>query len=398
MWSNRAKRKPWCIGLDVASDGIRMLQMRATESRLAICAGAQWRAINNGSPSSGLDPSEAAQAGREILRAGNFAGRRVVSSIGCDEIHIKTIRLPKMPPDEWRPAVMARAREEFDLDLSEVCLFAIRSGPVLQENDGTWEIILLAVPDNALRRRVELLEMMGLEVEALDTEPLALFRWFRGLFRRANDRQGPNAIINVSPTGCMVIVTQGENVLFIRNIERGGNRLTQAAAERLGLSFEDAARARREIMNECAGESRGTDTLRPPWVNPPRDESLLWAVHDAVRDEADELVMQIGLSLRYCSTTFGCRRIERAIMTGQDAWDPSLRYLLGERLAVRCQCAWPLRGMDVSQCPTFADRRGVMADWAICTGLASREKFNERARVENTIPTDLPDTARLEGV
>ena len=57
-----------------------------------------------------------------------------------------------------------------------------------------------------------------------------------------------------------------------------------------------------------------------------------------------------------------------------------------------------LRGVDVSQCPTFADRRGIMADWATCAGLASWEKFNERGRVENTILGDLPDTYRLEGV
>ena len=42
MWKILHKHRPWPIGLAIAADGVRMLQLRPVGSRLAVVAGAQW--------------------------------------------------------------------------------------------------------------------------------------------------------------------------------------------------------------------------------------------------------------------------------------------------------------------------------------------------------------------
>lgn len=364
------KKHIWPIGLDMAPDGIRMLQLQSADSRLMVRAGAQWKSASPGEH----DPfahQAAAKAVGEILDSGPFHGRRVVASVPMDDIHVRTLRVPEMGPEELLCTIQAKAHEAFDFDLSVSKLLALQAGHVILGDDSCREIILLAVPNYAIRRRQDWLEDLGLKVEHLDVEPLALFRAFRRLRRRNTDRNRISAVAEVSRSGCLVLVAQGRHLLFLKHIARGQDDLTRSAAEQLGLSFEDADQLRRQIMTDYAEQTRDMRMPEPDRALDETRDSIWWTVHDAVRAEADKLVNDIGLCLRYCSTTFGCPQIETLTLTGSGAWDPSLVVLLSDRLGLHCQGAGPLHDVDTSHCPLFGDRRTVLSDWTRCMGLAS---------------------------
>ncbi len=373
MWNILKRTKPWPIGLAIAHDGIRMLQLHSSDGRLAVLAGAQWLTGQTG--------EGAVNAVREVLREGNFEGKGVVSSIGNDEIHLRSIRLPIMSQEELHKSIASKASDMFGFDVSLSQLQVLGSAPVIMGDESCQEVIVAAVPNYAIRRRRELLEKMGLTGIAIEIEPLAVFRGFHRLLRRGSDKHALNVLVNVSPTSTLVLVAHGADILFIKNIERGGQQLSQAASEQLGLSIEDAQQLRQQLKMDLLQRTRSLGQVQPVPEGREKQNPVFWSVYDAVRTEADALVLEIGLCLRYCSTTFGCEALRKITMTGQEAWDPSLLHLLGERLGLRCEIVQPFRDIDVSKSRIFRDRRGMLTDWTTCIGLASWAESSETVAV-----------------
>ena len=111
---------------------------------------------------------------------------------------------------------------------------------------------------------------------------------------------------------------------------------------------------------------------------------MSWTVIDAVRGKVEELGREVALCLRYCSVTFRGLRPKRVMMTGGQAYDPAVMKLLGEQLAIECHIAQPLKGIDTSAADLGSDRRGMLAEWNLCAGLAFRsEEYERTARRTN---------------
>ncbi|MCD4825706.1 MAG: pilus assembly protein PilM, partial [Phycisphaerae bacterium] len=217
-----------------------------------------------------------------------------------------------------------------------------------------------------------------------DPEPFALLRAMGQIFRRSADRAVPHAVVKISQFHTLIVIVQNGRILSVRSIDRGGANLGQAAAEHLGLSFEDAQRLRQNCMAIAAGGGNASlSSDAGSW-----QDSVSWALHDAVRTEAEEFTLQIELALRYCSTTFGCPKIQAVTLAGTDAWDPSLRILLAKRLGREPEGYSPLRGVDVSRCSLFADRRGILTGWTTCMGLALAGESPRRADQAIVLPRE----------
>ncbi len=60
-------------------------------------------------------------------------------------------------------------------------------------------------------------------------------------------------------------------------------------------------------------------------------------------------------------------------LTGGEVYDTLLVRLLGEQVALKCVVGHPLKGIDVAAVDLNWDRRGMLAEWAMCTGLAMRD-------------------------
>jgi len=383
MWRIHNRGKPPPIGLDISSDGVRMLQFENTEEPLKVLSGAFWRP-NVRDTQSGLDSDRTVQAVREIFHAGRFKGRGVVSAIGSEDVHIRHVRIENLRPERAYANILDRARSVFDFDAKKIAkLFVLGSTPLLHEGKDVREIVLLAIPNHAVEQRRALLEKMGLELDGIEAEPISLFRAFQRFLRRNSDRNITNAIVNVSAESTLVIVSRGAEICFLKKIDIGTRKLTEAVKEHLGLSFEDAARLRCYLMEENIKHSRSMGLANPAHTSQSPTSTMLWSVHDAVRSQIDALVLDIGLCVRYCSTTFGCQRIEKVTLMGAGAWDPSLIYMLGESLGLRCEVTQPMQSIDVSQCPIFGDRRGVAPDWTNCVGLALGWKENRNRELSD---------------
>ena len=410
MWSLFQHHRPWPIALDLGAGSIRLLQLRRLGGRMTVTASAIWRyptAVQaaeepQAAPESGhaCGPSQrrdmAVEAVRAMLRDHRFQGRRVVTALSTSQLCIKSVRLEGAPSlfaplpegltagdDKLRQTLLEEARARFNFDVQPDQLFAFPAGPVRQGADVRNEVILLAVHPRTIEEHLSLLADMGLTVERVDAEPVAMFRGFERFLRRAADEQAVTVVIDIGLTGTRVVVARGRQIVFIKCIDIGGRRLTEAVARQLNIRYEEACDLRVRMMRESS------DAPASPEPGAPRGAGgVAWTVRDALRGEVEALAREVNLCLRYCSVTFRGLRPDRLTVIGGEAYDAGVVQALSEHLGTPCVVGQPLKGMDTSAVDLGGDRRGMLTEWSICVGLAARDADPMSWNADADVPGD----------
>jgi len=362
MLGLRLRGRPGPIGLDVGSEGVKLLQLRRSGGKISVAAAAHSRFPQN---SSGPDSDPAAriqlatQAVRDAISRGGFRGRNTVSCLRSDELAIKNVRLPHMPDPELTKAVVWECQERFGFAVAPDQVHYFNAGEVRQGPEVRDEVIMMAVSDETIQRHLEMLEQMQLRPLHVDAEPSALFRTYRRYLRRAEDASTVSVIVDIGLSSTKVIVARGRTVLLIRSFDIAGESLNQSVAKELGLSYGEAVNIRGRLRQSkaAASETPGQVEL---------------SVVDAIRGQVEALAQEIGLCLRYCSVTFRGLRPGQITLTGGEAYDSGLIKLLGECLDRPCEVGQPLRGVRLGRADMGGDRRGVLTEWSVVTGLALR--------------------------
>jgi type IV pilus assembly protein PilM len=361
------------IAMDLGGDSVKMLQLKRDGAGASVAASAKWRvpAALRSDPVQRRSATVAAV--REMLRRGGFRGRNVCSSLSCCDLAIKNVRLPSLNPAELADAVQEEARNRLGLDVAPDRLSYLHAGQVRQGNDTREEVILLGAPQPVVDEHVAILGDMGLRVQHIEAEPIALFRTFERRLRRTTDEQAVSVVADIGFRGTRILVARGRQIVFIKNIELGGQRFTEAVAKQLNVSLAEAADLRVRNAGEKAVTKPAGDGPAAATDAPAPGDSVTWSLYDAIRAEVDLLGKEIALCLRYCSVTFRGVRPASVILVGGEAHDPAVVSLLGEHLNMPCSVGEPLRGIDVSAVDLGGDRRANLAEWTLCAGLAMRD-------------------------
>jgi type IV pilus assembly protein PilM len=372
-------RRRWPIALDIGTDSMRMLQMHSVGGATAVRACGRWR-LPASAPREGESWRQlVTAAARDLLANGNFRGNRVISALSCSQLKIKNVRLPAMSPEELDQTVQWEARERFGCDFAPDQLHFLRAGQVRQGSDSNQEVILIGAPGDVVEAHLSLLEEIGLRPEHIEAEPVAMFRPYERLLRRRADEDAITVVVDLGYSATRVVVAQGRRIVLIKRIDVGGKKLTEAVAKQLGLPFEEACELREQISREPPGaEGEESPAARPD------PNSVSWTVLDALRGEVADLAREIALCLRYCSVTFRGLHPKQVTVTGGQAYDQAMVQLLSEQLGVECHVGQPLKSVDTSAVDLGADRRGMLAEWNVCAGLAFRCAESERNSRKNS--------------
>jgi type IV pilus assembly protein PilM len=365
------RKERWPIALDIGSNSIKVLQFDEANGGLVARACGQWQF-----PAIAGDPEQRSEmvvdAISEILRRGDFRGRRSVSSLSCSEMDIKNVRLARTSKSEMEKALQWEAQDRFAFDVVPDRLKYVDAGQVRSGTETRNEIIMLAAAEKSIEDHLSILDAVGLKPEHIYPEPLAVFRMAQRFLRRQADIGTVSVILDLGARGTRVIVARGRQIVFIKTIDIGGRAFDEAVAAQLNLELADAVELRARVMQENAsliGGNRKSDQDEPQETRSDVD----WTIRDAVRGKVEELAREIALCLRYCSVTFRGLRPNSVLMAGGEVYDPAIMELLTENLGIDCNVAQPMRGIDVSHVVLGMGRRTPMCEWSVASGLAMRD-------------------------
>ena len=420
MFAGRFSSSTGLIGIDYGSCGVKMLQARDKGGRLQIvgaaridCAAAPQPAEPSGAPSDESESHVAAVADvtglaqqiRAAFASGGFSGTRCVISLARDDVHLQSVRLPKMPDDELRQTALWEASQRFGLDRNAMEVDFLRTGAILQSGESREEVILIAASHAAINARVEPVLAAGLRPVAVDTGFSALVRTFSRQARRESDRAKVRAVVDVGDSGATVLIVRGDQVAFCKPIAIGGRQFNLAVAEHLQMQPHQAAELRASrIARECERRNPSAEHARAG-AAPDRergstpheaDAATDRAVYEAVRPLMGDLVKEVMLCLRYYGVTFRGHPPDHIIVTGGDGLEPKLDDVLAnackapvtfdDPAGTLMSCLPGIRGC-MNRTP------GPSAIWSVALGLSLRGISKRGQKSDDTAKPAAPPIA-----
>lgn len=301
---------------------------------------------------------------RDAISTRPFCGREVIAGLGLNEFQMKSIRLPKMPPEEIATAVEFEAQDRFDLGGKPAQVRFLTAGEVRHGNEIKEEVIVFAASEEAVTTKVQLLQSLGLRPAAMDVTPCAVARSFVRFLRRSEDSAAVNVFLDVGGRGSSIVITRGTDICFMKLLEVGGEQMNAAVAKALNLAPDQAAELRVRIMREGASGQTDIASIIP-------DEIRARAA-DAIRPHAERICRDMQLCLRYLAVTFRGQRPGTLTLVGGEAHEPELHRVFSSALDIPCTIGHPLRGMGRLELALTREERTLAPAWSVAAGLALR--------------------------
>jgi Tfp pilus assembly PilM family ATPase len=158
------------IGLDIGLDSIKMLQLdvagEGAARALSVVAAAKHLLPDEARKHPERRAALAAETIRRMFAQQPFVGRRVVAALPREIVHVKNLRLPRMPIDELPAAVEVEARSLFPFDAAGACIQFLPAGEVRQGSETRQEVIVMAARQADVDDFVQQLHGCGVEISA----------------------------------------------------------------------------------------------------------------------------------------------------------------------------------------------------------------------------------------
>lgn len=174
---------------------------------------------------------EIASGIKSILKASKIKGREASFAIPDFITFFTSFDLPKMNAEETEKAIELQARQRIPLHLSEVTLDWTIDNYIAKEKKN---ILLYAVPNEAIEHYKEIAKISGIKVHSLEAEVFGLARSF------GRKKKGINIIVDIGTESSTVNVIRGINPLISHSLDVSGRKLLQIIANRFNISYTEA--------------------------------------------------------------------------------------------------------------------------------------------------------------
>lgn len=284
-------------------------------------------------------------------------------------------RFVKLPPVEAKKIpdiVLFEARQQIPFPLDDVVWDFQKIGGGEEEEEGLTldaEVGIFAIKKDAVQRTLAPYQRMGIDVEAVQLAPLALYNFaafdyfYHGQKAKAaaagadgqpggisdeQDAEGDAAVLlDIGADKTDVVITDGDSI-WLRNLPIGGNHFTRALTKDLKLTFAKAEHLKRNATKA------------------PDPKKLYQAMRPVFQDFSNELQRSIG----YYTSTHRGQTIKKIIGVGNGFKLPGLQKFLQQNLSYDVERIIEFKGMagdEVLAQPVFSDN---MPGFAVAYGLA----------------------------
>jgi type IV pilus assembly protein PilM len=210
------------------------------------------------------------------------------------------------------------------------------------------DIIIMACHRPKLEKRLDIIERAGFSPLAVDVEPIAVLRSFTKQHRRESDKEERVLYVHIGNSNSMVVIAEGDHILFVKYIEIGGVDFDKAVSSHLNLSLKEATSIRRHH-----GDRRKKR----------RDSEVTKSLSESTRTVIEKLCSELSMCIRYHSVTFRGKPLVKIMLTGGEA-NEKIQQDLCQRLSLECELGDPIRNFE--NCPTS----GRAGQWDVASGLA----------------------------
>jgi type IV pilus assembly protein PilM len=251
------------------------------------------------------DGAAVTRALKTLWATNKFECRSVIVGITNQQVVVRDLVLPNLPPEQMAKALPFQAREVVPLPLDQALLDFTPLGPPDPASD-TVTGLLIAAPRAPISAAVQAVERAGLRVARVDLSSFALLRSIAG------ERLAVEAVVDIGAHLTNLVIHSRGIPKVVRAVPRGGQEITDLLVAKLSIEPGEAEAAK--CAHGVAGDDRKTVEIVEQGLRP--------------------IVAEIRSSIQYFSSTNAGARLERVSLTGRGALLPGLAQMLTDQLGV----------------------------------------------------------------
>jgi type IV pilus assembly protein PilM len=350
------------VGLDIGTDFIRAAQVKSTSDGFVL-TNYGWVTMPFGAAVDGeiVDPEAVSAALRELWKRSGFHVSDVAIGISSQKVIVRLIDLQFMERDELTKAIQYQAQDYIPYPVDQAILdFQIIGDYMTPSDEHMMEVLLVAAPREIITSAVQAVEGAKLRLAQVDVTAFALVRallgttpsWFNEEVENAGEALG---IVHVSSGLTNIAVVERGIPRFTRVSPLASNQFTQAVANVLNLTFDEAEELKNQVgLPAIDGAPESQDAQAPANAQ---------VAQEALEREANKFIAEVRRSLDYYLTqATQVRTIKRIYLTGTGSQLKNLASYLEKGLQTQVVIGDPLS--HVSPSPSIeqivmADRMGA---------------------------------------
>ena len=232
------------IGLDIGTSSVRAAQVTVTKSGPVLDRFGQV-ALPPGVVRDGevVDPDAVAQAIKTLWAQAKFTKKDVVLGVSNQKVVVRLVDIPWMPQDELRAALKFQVADLLPMPVDDAVLDFVPLEEVTSDATRLYRGLLVAASQDAVLDSIRAVQKAGLKVSTVDLTPFAVMR-VAGT-RDSLGLGGPEAVVDIGAKVTNIVVHEGGAPKFVRILLLGGDDITGAIVEKLGLSTPEAEQLKR---------------------------------------------------------------------------------------------------------------------------------------------------------
>jgi type IV pilus assembly protein PilM len=367
---------PVIVGLDIGTDHIRVAQVKAVGGSYMLTGyamvGVPMGAVVEGEI---VDVEAVAASIREMVRTSGLHPGDCAIGVSNQKVVVRLIDLPYMERSELEGAIQYQAQDYIPIPIEDAILdFQIIGDYMTSTDEHMMEVLLVAAQRDMIANSVRAVEEAGLRLQQIDVTSFAIVRALMGASQSVLPDDGDEAgeatgIIHISAGLTNIAVVEKGVPRFTRVSALAGNQFTQAIANSLNLTFDEAEDLKVRVGLPDINQHGQSDF--PSDIDPVRAQTA----QDALEREVSKFIAEVRRSLDYYLTqATQVRTIRRILLTGSGA---QLRFLAGyleKGLQAEVKLADPLSWIQVAPSAAQAaqaDRMGSVAAIGLAMGGAA---------------------------
>jgi type IV pilus assembly protein PilM len=238
------------VGLDIGTSGVRAAELSfgrgpATLQRFGQVA-LPVGAVRDGEV---VDAATVAESIKHLWATAKFSTKKVVLGVANQKVIVRQVDLPYMPEAELRKSLSLQVQDFIPIPVEQAILDYHPLEQVAAENGArAIRVLLVAAARDMVNSTLDAVKRAGLQTSQIDLTPFAVLRSIGRIDETGSmGGGGLEALVDIGAKVTNIVIHQNGVPRFVRILLMGGDNVTDAVSERLGVPFEQAVGVKQQL-------------------------------------------------------------------------------------------------------------------------------------------------------
>ena len=342
-----------CVGLDIGSSSIKMLQVKVTAKSIQLLDfGIEPLPPQTIVDGSIMDQAVVVDAIRRLRATLGIRNKQVATAISGHSVIIKKIQVPQMALEELGAQLQIEAEQHIPFRADEVEMDHQLVNP--RNAQGMMELLLVAAKKEIIADYTQVIREAKLQPAVMDVAAFTMQNAFEVSYEAVAGESV--ALINIGAAISNInIITDGASI-FTRDVTVGGGAFTEEIQKRVHVNHEEAEHFK-------IGLSAGATDGIPDGVD------------EIMNEVAESMAGKLQRTLDFFLASSSDLTLSRMYLCGGSAKVPALQRILAERSRVPVEIIDPFRRLTIDESRFDMDFiRAHAAEATVGLGLALRRQ------------------------